>query len=314
MTAVIVFATAPSWYPLDSASDASAFGAILSAIVLGITVQLAGHPGTDEEAEHDPHRGRGLTVAPFSLALLLLATYLYIVLAGFAPAGTTDDLTACRLDWTLAGCGDSRARTAALASAIFAVAGTVLALGALCFIFTLVCVIRDRAGSPDAARGAGAFFRWSIFVIVVILVSGYLNVFRVVEEAGGAPTAGYWYWTAVLGLFALPHAANSTLARLRRDRSSPTAAVRDWHLHVAMGVVFVLPAVACMLMIAIGQKRAWSREDLAWAVASASLWFGIGSTAMTRVIPRPRERKDTDGISERTGPPAHPPSSAATPP
>lgn len=284
---LILLATAPSWYPLDSASDASAFGAILSAIVLGITVQLAGHPGSADALEHDPHRGRGLTVAPFSLALLLLATYLYIVLAGFAPVGTTDDTTACRSAEAIAGCGDSAVRTTALASAIFAVAGTVLALGALCFIFTLVCVIRDRGASPDAARGAGAFFRWSIVVIVIILVSGYLNVFRVVEEAGGGRTPGCLYWVAVVGLFVVPHASVSTLGRLRRSSSTP--AVRDWHLHVAMVVVFVLPAVACMLMVAIGQERAWSRDDLGWTVACASLWFGAGSTAMMRGIPKPRE-------------------------
>lgn len=286
---LVIFATAPSWYPLDSASDASAFAAILSAIVLGITVQLAAHPSADDRVEHDPHRGRGLSVAPFSLALLLLATYLYIVLAGFAPVGTTDDTTACRSDEMLAGCGDSAERTMALASAIFTAAGSVLALGALCFIFTLVCVIRDRGGSPDAAKGAGAFFRWSTVVIVIILVSGYLNVFRVVEEAGGAPAPGYWFWAAIVALFVLPYATISVRRRLRSAPCSPSLEVRDWHLQLAMVVVLVFPAGACMLMIAIGQDRAWSRDDLAWTVACASLWFGIGSAAMTRGLPKPRE-------------------------
>ncbi len=224
MASVIVYLGAqPGWNPLQSAGDASAFSALMAAIVVSITVQIAFGQARTSKADESEVGGLGLAAAPFSVALLLLATYLYIILAGMdnPPEGPS-------------------VGAAIMAGSVFAIAGTVFALGGLSVLFTLACVIHDNKGSRVAKEWSRAVFSFAIFVIALFLIFGYELSFRILDAVQPATRPGPLWWlgasTALLGPIVL-----GTLWRRRHERnespSLPTKPSLTSWVVVAVGLL-----------------------------------------------------------------------------
>ncbi len=279
---------APGWDPLNSAGEASAVAALMAAIVVSITVQISF--GQARSAHADPkvdgHQAGalGLAVAPFSLGLLLLATYLYIVLAGIELRGAT-------------------AGTAQMAANVFSVAGTVFALGAVSLLFTIACVIHDNDAPMPARRSSAGVYRWSILVIGLFLIFGYENAFRLWNPSNpDGPEPIFWPLVALLLWFApaVVATASSPTASKRTKMVAQAIincleAVLRWvfskrvtkdkrlahrKVSVVLFVAFVVPAAVSMAMVSYGPGRSWCEASLWASVLAPSAWFSIGTTAM----------------------------------
>lgn len=201
----------PGWNPLTSASSGAALGSFLAAVVLNSTIQIA---LARKDAQADgTGQSISLRAAPPTFVTILIATYLYIVLAGvngrveacYTLNGTTSQTTVQEIGST----SQTSLTTTALspcqelgnlldmASAAFAISGTVLAIGALLTFFVIFASVKEGVHSQIAAPWASAVFDIAACLLVLILLLGYNTGARAAGDDTGNPV---WWLTNALSL------------------------------------------------------------------------------------------------------------------
>jgi hypothetical protein len=299
----------PGWKPLSSAGYASGFSAFMAAIVVSITVQIAFSqerkskaPTVDEaglglaEASPTPidsgrSRTDGLVVAPISLTLLLLATYLYVVLAGIGLPDT------CNVQGPpSSNCVALASGLAVMSAHIFSIAGTVFAAGALSLLFALTFVVRDNNGSDEAQRWTNSVFVAAIVIVGVFLIYGYETSFRTLRTVGGvrsAPSGGALYWIAHVAALVLPGTV-LFITRVRalnvehRDLPRPwffQTPPEVWKVALAAVVLFLVPAIVCMALLSYGPGGSWRGDSIWISTLLSSTWYSIIAGSMLRSLP-----------------------------
>ena len=260
------------WNPLASAAGGAAFAGVLAALVIAVSIQIALQSGRSADDSQ-----LSLKAAAPTLVALMVAAYLYIVLDGVPSTavevsdalGPKEALIPGRLEEVAHGYAQLAARS-------FALAGSVLAIGALMTIFIVAASILDNtpvSPNPNDARGwAVAVVRAGVMVIIGILLLGY-NVGAQIEGT----STGLWWWVLTLGLLGLP-----VLAGWLASRNRPQTLFKPswpWLRMVILTGLVVLPTFAVLGLVALGPDHV-PAPGFTWFSSAGALYYAFSATVL----------------------------------
>ncbi len=290
------------WNPLISAASGAAFAGVLAALVIAVSIQIAFQSSRDQRDQ-----SMSLRAAAPTLVTLMVASYLYIVLDGI-PSSSTEvaDALGPRMAEELRNPATATAALQEVSGAAidygnisargFAMAGTVLALGALMTLFIVVSSVFDNTarlpngpaiapGELQAREWAQAVLRVSVVTLAPILILGY----RVGVAATGG-TVGWLWWLMHLLALAGPAIAVWSRTRLPRElKRQMRQVLRRLQGRqvpsIAVWLLTGLPCLAVLTVVTAGRPYADSVSLNGLSFAS-SIYYGISAAALLLLVER----------------------------
>lgn len=167
----------PIWDPSTAAPAGAGFAGVLGALLLAVTFQTA---SIDRQVKL---RFGSLAAAPIALFLLLAAAYLYVVLSGTSSLENAvvpgQELPA------LEGCGlgiKGACTPLGTPAAMFAIAGSYLALGAIALAFSLRLLVQEFKVASNTKSITLIFFLSSAAAALLALAWGYRDALGVMTQ------------------------------------------------------------------------------------------------------------------------------------
>lgn len=308
------------WDVSGAAGAAASFAGLLAAIVLVVNAQLAQRGGV--------HRPLSHLIAPIGLLVLLIAAYEFILLSGepsyrdLAAATAQQEAREARATGATRG-NPAETEAAELAAQkgvvlvaqiesevlktgpLFAIAGSLLALGAVLAVAIIVVAVGETEGHSLSVTEN--LFYVTLAVAAIFLLFGYDDV-RASQNARG----GILWWTLHMAAIAFPITSRAIidlggrLVHRPAERSSPplTLTVGKWaktlSLHplaeandndtrirpaqrscliLGLVAIFIVPTMSYLLV---------SNDMLSIPTnvltLAAAVWFGLGATLLVNTL------------------------------
>jgi hypothetical protein len=280
--------------PVQASSAAAAFAALLAALVLAVIGQVATSRRTDGRNHEYPI---SLSVGLLVLISLLATTYMFVLVSGapppseaFASSGKEGYDTAIRV-----------------ASTLFAVCGSALAVGAVAtvlFIFAVILEAARRVAMPTTAVAFVALLFGAV-IAGIFLVFGYDDIR---DATAGADSPGWWWWLhvgATLGppvltiLFPwLKRKVTKSGQRSGKTRSWPN---ESWTVAGTAAAIlwFVLMPVIAFLLLSNSHNASGSL-----ATATSAVWSGLSLAGLLFLANLLRSASPATSPPEDEPPPA----------
>lgn len=246
------------WDPRAAASAASAFATGLTVIVLIVTAErlVSGKEGKG---------ALSVAMAPIALAMLLVAAYFFVLIAG---SSTNDsDLVV------------------ELSALLFAFAGSLLAMSAVVLFFIVAHGVNEQL-DPDrlvARQSVKATYYVVVVVTTLFLVFGYDDIRTAIDGADGSP----WWWVWHAGAVLLPTVVLCSVGRRYPDwaeRRLADAKPVNVRVMYAGAVYFVVLPVIAYLSLSnltkVPQVESWALA----ATLGMAVWYGVGLGVMTASV------------------------------
>ncbi|MDP9435982.1 MAG: hypothetical protein M3P93_12640 [Actinomycetota bacterium] len=298
------------WNPLTSAASGASFAGLLAALVIAVSIQIA-----FQASNNRSDQSMSLKAATPTLVTLMVASYLYIVLDGIpSTSGEVADALGPKVAALLADSetsfdGQEQILAAVedyaqLAARGFAMAGTVLALGALMTLFIVVAAVFDNTSLPNSAAPSGhgpaqqltgaeaearvwalAVLRVAAAVLVAVLLLGY----QVGASAAGRGVGWAW-WLAHSVALGLPLVLVWFRGVLPLSVKQPVYACLNWSRRSARALVAVtllagVPAVAVLSVITAGRAHA-NDISLNGISFASGIYYGLAAAVLVLALER----------------------------
>lgn len=265
---------------VKAASSAASFSALLAVIVVAIVVQNRKYINT-----------KNTTVAVTNLAMLLIATYMFVLISGMADAATGMDAKTqvlAQLKEVLSTVPDPSIVTRS--SELFLVAGSLLAASAPAIILLIEFASKDD--NHDMLEATHLILVIGCLVTAAFLFFGYLDVLRTLYETVDRSSVPLY----VLALLGLPLGVPIIMAALfgkrpfsiyfrnkyfdTRPQDNPTkpSGTVNRIRAIALMVFFALfPSVVFRIIDSYGVPTStfWCIPIITWLAFSFSLWSGL---------------------------------------
>ena len=290
----MLLAASSAWDPVRAAGPGAAFSGLLAAIVVNSALRLA--------ADKDrAHFRAGLAVAPLALLSLLVAGYLYILLAGepaFEAAISVQSGSGAVPPKVVEAIALSPVRNAFL----FAIAGSSLAFGAILTLFVVALVFSARHPGAETADplptvSATNAVIVGIGAVLVFLLFGYDDAregtiafgTRGLEGLGRGLWIGWLLSIATGSLFAGWKCEKGVVDCLNGSVRLASEAKRLFPLAVVFLYCAVLPVAAYSFIADVTTNGGFPAIELAcWAGVA---WIFLAAGVMVRHLTRRQPRE-----------------------